>query len=123
MMRTLSILLLALLTLPYARAEICSAAGHEHPGEQHASGEHAGEGYHHDHHQVAPGTVLAESDHAADDSECHRLMACDTTVQIVMPSATVASRLEAHPATEESRLAAHVDEPAKAPIPPPPQTV
>jgi hypothetical protein len=130
MKRTLSILLLALLVLPYARAEICSAAGHEHPGEEqhagdeHAGDGHAGDGHHHDHYHHAAGpTMVAESGHDADESECHRLMACDTTVQVVLPSATVASRLEPHVATEVSRAPAHVDEPAKAPVPPPPQSV
>ena len=106
MNRIVSVLLLLVLALPYARTPVCSTSGHEHQG--------------HDRSVVA---VAAHDGHASESSDCHSLMACDTTIQADMtmsaPVLEIAPDLtasSASPAPRDSR-------PARAPIPPPPQSV
>jgi hypothetical protein len=106
MNRVLSALLLIVLALPYARTPICSSSGHEHEG-----------------HDRSVAALAAHDGHGSDASDCHSLMACDTSIQgITVPTAPAVKAVTGILARANS-VAPGYEGPARTPIPPPPQAV
>lgn len=128
MTRLASFTLLLGLVLPYARMPACASAGHEHPGQERTGQHHAGH-LHAGHEPAGPhdpwtGVSAAghDSEGAGETDDCHRLMACGTTIQGVL-------RVDAGPSVAARHVPAgrppgpepH-DAPARAPLSPPPQS-
>lgn len=106
MNRIVSALLLLVLALPYARTPICSTSGHEHEG-----------------HDRSVAALAAHDGGASDTSDCHSLMACDTTIQGVMTVTAVMVEIGLDLAVRTGPRVPEHTGPVRAPIPPPPQAV
>ena len=106
MKRAVSLLLLLVLALPYARTPICDGSGHEH-------GDHA----------PVTATFDAPDHHGGDSSDCHRLMACDTVIQGLIAAAEPGYGIEPPLVDGDRRASIGRDDPTRTPIPPPPQSV
>ena len=128
MTRFASFVLLLGLVLPYARMPGCVSAGHEHAGQERSEEPHAGHG-HAGVERAAPhdsrgnvSTTGPGSDGARDTDDCHRGMACGTTLQGVLRAD--AGRSIATQRIPAVRVLAPVphDAPAREPLSPPPQS-
>jgi len=108
MTRLVSLVLLGGLVLPYARMPACATAGHEHADDSAMpAGLAAG------HHSEAGGNP----------ADCHRLMACGTTLQGVVALEDVSSVPAPRLAVTATPVSVPRDGPPREPLSPPPQSV
>lgn len=106
MNRVIPALLLIVLVLPYARTPICSTSGHPHEG-----------------HHRSVAAFAAHDGHGGDASDCHALMACDTSIQGITVPAAPTAEVDAGSLAGARSVSPGYEGPARTPIPPPPQAV